>query len=297
MAKKNLVKFFAVIGGDLRQVYLAGLLAADGYNVFATGFDRDVDVSKDVIILRSAEEAVHKADCVILPLPFSVDGSTINAPYSRSLITVEEIIGAAENKTIVLGGKLNNAILEAANDKGIKIIDYFKREDMAILNTIPTAEGAIQIAMEELPMTIHGCNALVMGFGKVAKTLSKDLYALGANVYVSARKCSDIAWIKSFNYNPLYINELENNAGKFDVVFNTIPAVILTENILSKIKKDCLVIDLASKPGGVDFETAGRIGIKTIWALSLPGKVAPLTSGAIIKDTILNIINEEVSKC
>ncbi len=296
MAKTASIKSFAVIGGDLRQVYLSGLLAADGYNVFATGFDREVEVSKDVIRLRSAEETVKKSNCVVLPLPYSVDGLTINAPYARAPITVEDIIKAAMPGTIIVGGKLNDEIIGTAESAGIKLIDYYQREELAVLNTIPTAEGAIQIAMEELPITIHGANCLVAGFGRVAKTLCHALYALGADVTACARKCADLAWIRTLGYNAVNISDLERTVGKFDVVFNTIPAVVLSEEILSNLKKECLVIDLASKPGGVDFETAGRIGIKTIWALSLPGKVAPITSGAIVKDTILNIIDEEVAK-
>ena len=296
MNMKAEIKSFAVIGGDLRQVHLAGLLAADGYNVFATGFDRDVEVSKDVIRLRSAEEAVHKSNYVVLPLPYSMDGTTVNAPFARAPIPYEEIIGAAFPDMIITGGRFSEAAFDQAEKEGIRLVDYYKREELAILNTIPTAEGAIQIAMEELPITIHGAKCLVTGFGHVAKMLCYDLKALGAEVAACARKCADLAWIKAFGYTPIGINSIADAIGTYDVVFNTVPAVLLTETVLSKLNKDCLVIDLASKPGGVDFETAGRKGIKTVWALSLPGKVAPITSGAIIRDTVLNIIAEEESK-
>ncbi len=293
MALKCKIKSFAVIGGDLRQVHLAGLLAVHGYNVFATGFDRDVEVSKDVIRLRSAEEAVHKADCVVLPLPYSVDGVTVNAPFARAPIPVNEIFGAANPGMLITGGKFDETTFNLAATLGIHLVDYYNREELEVLNTIPTAEGAIQIAMEELPITIHGAKCMVVGFGRVAKMLCRELSLLGADVAACARKCADLAWIKALGYTPVNMDNFGDGIGTFDVVFNTVPAVLLTEAILSNLKKDCLVIDLASKPGGVDFETAGRIGIKTVWALSLPGKVAPLTSGAIIKDTILNIINEE----
>lgn len=296
MAMKANIKSIAVIGGDLRQAHLAGLFAADGYNVFATGFDRDVDVSKDVIRLRSSEEAVHKSDCVVLPLPFSVDALTINAPFARVPIPFEEVIGSAKPGMIIFGGKFSKTSFKLAEIVGARLVDYYKREELAILNTIPTAEGAIQIAMEELPVTVNGSKCLVTGFGHVAKMLCHDLKALGANVAACARKCSDLAWIKAFGYKPVSIKSLSDAIGDYDVVFNTVPAVLFTESVLSRIRKDCLLVDLASKPGGVDFETAGRIGIKTVWALSLPGKVAPITSGAIIKDTILNIISEEESE-
>ena len=77
-----------------------------------------------------------------------------------------------------------------------------------------------------------------------------------------------------------------------DIIFNTIPSLILNDEILTKVKKDALIIDLASKPGGIDFDAAKSYGLKVIWALSLPGKIAPVSSGAIIKDTIMNIIKE-----
>ncbi|HEX3025788.1 MAG TPA: dipicolinate synthase subunit DpsA [Clostridia bacterium] len=288
-------KTFAVIGGDMRQVYLAGLLSNDdGYSVLAVGFDRDIVLAPKVMRCKSATEAVQKAGCVILPLPFTVDGITVNAPYARTPLPLEEIWGAAESDTLITGGKLTEKVWDISRRHGFKLVDYYDREELEVLNTIPTAEGAIQIAMEELPITIHNAKCLVMGYGRVSKMLCHDLKALGAQVTACARKYADLAWIKAMGYNAVHITNLPAVIGGFDVVFNTVPAVILTESVLSNLRKDCLVIDLASKPGGVDFETAGHLGLKTVWALSLPGKVAPITSGEIIKDTIINIISEEV---
>lgn len=286
---------FAVIGGDLRQVHLAGLLALEQYNVSAVGFDREVEVSPKVQLCATAAEAVQQADYIILPLPCTVDGSTVNAPYAKTSIPVSEIFKAAKNTALILGGKFSAKILEEAKKYVVRLEDYYKREELAILNAIPTAEGAIQIAMEELPVTIHGTKCLVTGYGKTSKMLCHDLDALGAEVTACARKYADLAYMQTLGYKAVHISKLSDYIGRFDIVFNTVPAVILTEDILSKLKKDCLVIDLASKPGGVDFDTAGRLGIKTIWALSLPGKVAPITSGAIIKDTIINMITESES--
>lgn len=287
------IKSFAVIGGDLRQVHLAGLLAADGYNVFAAGFDRDVSVSPDVIRLKSPTEAVKKSNCVILPLPFSVDGLTVNAPFARIPFPLPDIWDPVSPDTLVTGGKFDKSAKEAAGKRGYRLVDYYDREELAVLNTIPTAEGAIQIAMEELPITINRSKCLVTGFGRVAKTLSHDLKALGAEVSVCARKFSDLAWIKSLGYTPLHMLSLTGSIEDYDVIFNTVPSVVLSEAVLAKVRSGSLVIDLASKPGGVDFETAGKLGVRTIWALSLPGKVAPLTAGSIIKETILNIAAEE----
>ena len=134
-------------------------------------------------------------------------------------------------------------------------------------------EGAIQIALTEMPITLHGSKCLVMGFGRIGKLLAKALHALGANVTVEARKFSDLAWIKAYGYKGFPLNQLKDGISKFDLIINTIPYPILVEDILKNIRDDTLIIDLASKPGGVEFDSAARLGKKVIWALSLPLKV------------------------
>lgn len=284
---------FAVIGGDLRQAHLAGLFAADGFPVLTVGFERKIPISPDVLHIKDAAEAVKRADCVILPLPFTIDGSTVNAPFSRASIPLETLWEAADSNTFITGGMLSADVQHAAHSHGFHMVDYYAREEMAVRNTVPTVEGALQIAFEELPFTLHGARCLVLGFGRVGKTLCRSLRGLGAVVTGCARSYDDLAWVQTLDCTPLHLEKLATHAGTFDVVFNTIPALILTKDLLSRLKKSCLVLDLASKPGGVDFDAAKQLGIKTIWALSLPGKVAPQTAGQIIKDTVLHILEEE----
>lgn len=131
-----------------------------------------------------------------------------------------------------------------------------------------------------------------MGYGKVGKMLAKDLYGIGADTFVEARKYADLALIEGHGLKPVPMESLKDKIGEFDIIFNTVPALILNNEILKSVRKDALIIDLASKPGGVDFERAKEYGLNVIWALGLPGKVAPITSGMIIKDTIMNIIRE-----
>jgi dipicolinate synthase subunit A len=135
--------------------------------------------------------------------------------------------------------------------------------------------------MEEMPTTLHNSNVMVLGFGRIGKILAKMLQGIGANVFVEARKYSDIAWIKSYGYKPLILGEMNDYIGSMNVIFNTIPHVILDSGNLTLIDKDCLIIDLASKPGGVNFDKAKEQGLKAIWALSLPGKVAPVTAAKL----------------
>ena len=155
-----------------------------------------------------------------------------------------------------------------------------------------TAEGTIQIAMEETQRTIHGTKTLIMGFGRVGKVLANMLHGIGSEVSCEARKNEDIAWIKAYGYKPVHLNDLNENLNKYDIIINTIPFQILDKERLGMLKDDVVIIDLASNPGGVDRRAAREKGVKVIWALSLPGKVAPLTSAEFIKEALYHVLKE-----
>ncbi len=286
------IENFAVIGGDLRCAYMAGLLAADGYKVIASGFD-GADLPPCVTGCTNPSQAVALAEFVILPMPVTTDGRTINAPFSRSRITLDEVLGAMKPSQKLVGGAVSDEVRAEVESRGLSIIDYLHRDELAVYNAVPTAEGAIQLAMEELPITIHGARCLVTGYGRIARALACRLGALGADVTVAARKFSDIARAESQGHHGVEIAHLDD-VGDFDVIFNTIPALIFDRGRLEKLEKSTLLIDLASRPGGVDFNAAAELQLKTIWALSLPGRVAPKSAGQIIKNTILNMIKEGV---
>ena len=201
------------------------------------------------------------------------------------------MLSAIKPNQRMVGGAITEEIRDEVEKRGLKIDDYLKREEMAIYNAVPTAEGAVQLAMEELPVTINGANCLITGYGRIGRMLSRLLVALGANVTVAARKFSDLAWADSHGCRSVELAKL-SQAGDFDVIFNTVPFPIFNHDVLSKLDKNTLLIDLASRPGGVEFNAAAELQIKTIWALSLPGRVAPKTAGQIIKNTILNMLKE-----
>lgn len=284
------MKSFAIIGGDLRQTTLASSLQEDGYQVVIYGFDKDMDY-KCFNMAENLDYALSR-DVVVLPVPVSCDGRKINAPFSNHDIPVDDIISGVTPDSIVLGGRVSDYMMKQLEHKEVRCIDYLEREELAIKNAIPTAEGAVQIAMEETPTTIWGSKCLVIGYGRIGRTLSSMLKGLGAEVCVSARKYSDLAWIEACGCKSMKTAGIKKDIGKFDIIFNTVPSMVINKATLTRISPGALVIDLASKPGGVDFEAAKDIGVNVIWALSLPGKAAPVTSGKIIKDTALNILSE-----
>ena len=270
---------------------MADLIKKDGKKVNIFGFNN----TKEELTVETAEnlhKAIDENDVVIAPLPCSNDDETINAPFNAEKIYINDVFKIMNKNQFFIAGRISSKIAHLAQVYNVYSIDILDREEMAVLNAIPTAEGAIQIAMEELPITLHDSNVLILGFGRVGKVLAKILQGIGSNVYVEARRYSDIAWIKSYSYKPVIIGELANYLPQMDIIFNTVPALILNEDLLKKVNKDTLIIDLASKPGGVDFEKANLMNLKVKWALSLPGKVAPVTAAKFIKDTIYNILDE-----
>lgn len=283
------INTFAVIGGDLRQAYLAESIAADGYFVYAAEFDKYP--FSGLVKKTSTEEAVERCTHVILPLPVTMDGITIQAPYSYHPIILDEYFASMLGEKPVFGGQLDKLPKMEIWYK-VRKYDYFQRESLAVENAVPSAEGALEIAMRELPVTINGSRCLVAGYGRIGKVLARMLSSLGAQVTVSARKPEDLAWIKLNGFRAVKTAEI-CNSGCYDVIFNTIPSVVFDAQTLSLVAESALVVDLASAPYGVDFEAAKRLNIKTILASGLPGKVAPQTAGIIIKNAIYQMIREE----
>lgn len=276
-----------VAGGDPRQAALAELLADDGHSVHTYALERGEGVK-----CEPSMAGADRADCVVLPLPAAGPDGRLNAPLAAGGHELAEILDALRPGQLVCAGMTGEDLERMAAERGLVLRDYFAREELAVMNAVPTAEGALQIAMEELPITIHGARALVIGYGRLGRALSQRLAALGAKVSVAARKYADLAWAESCGYGIEHTGQLEGWLCCYDLVVNTVPARVLDRKGLEDLQSGCLVIDLASKPGGVDLEAAAQLGVKVVWALSLPGKVAPVTAGRSIKTTIYNILHE-----
>ncbi len=162
-----------------------------------------------------------------------------------------------------------------------------------IANTVPTCEGALQLAMEQTEYTLQGSRCLVTGYGRIGALLAKKLHALGVNVTASARSSRDFARIEAEGMCAVDSRHLAGQLSGFDIIFNTIPSPIFGPDEFSGLTPPCLIIDLASLPGGVSPDTSPPPGCCVLHALSLPGKVAPLSAARSIHDTVLTILREE----
>lgn len=291
----------AMLGGDMRQISVAKELTLCGFVTELWGIDEIFCREAEICLRDDWGAVIDGCDALILPLPASADGVRVNCPLLSDAagVKIPKILDLLPSKTLVIGGKFSPILKNVISDRGFRYIDYFLREELQLKNAIPTAEGALALAMDELPITLSGAKTAVVGYGRIGKILAAKLKALDADVTVVARKTTDIALAESVGHRALHLvindqgNSLEKLTSGYDVIFNTVPSWLFDEVLISKMDKRTLVIDLASAPGGIDIHAAKEKGLKVIWALSLPGKRSPYTAGKIIAQTIAQILTEE----
>lgn len=284
------MKKITVIGGDCRQLAVAEEFCKTGNHVNVFGFDKEY--TENFICEDNLPDALSESDVVILGLPSFSDEKTVNTPLYSNKIYIDDLICSLNKNAVIAGGMLDKEIINTLKMHCKGVYDYFRREELIINNVIPTVEGAIAIAINETPITLHKSKVLITGYGRIGKYLSRVLSFMGCDVTVSARKNEDFAWINLNGFKSVKTSELAGVAGNIDIIFNTVPDLVIGKEVIDLLKKEATIIDLASKPGGCDLNHAKHKGIKTIWALSLPGKTAPVTAGKIIKETVENILDE-----
>lgn len=271
-----------VVGGDRRQVYLAGLLREDGHTLHTVGLDEKERGLDDLAL----------AHCVILPLPVLGKNGRIHTPLSQEKIDLSQVLDHMRPGQVLCGGMVSSEVREAGERAGLQVFDYYAREECMVANAVPTAEGAVQVAMEQMPFTLHSARVLVLGFGRVGKLTAHRMRALGARVTVAAADYGDLAWAAAYNYESIRLEELACELGGFQLIVNTIPAQVLDARRLAWVDPAVFILDLASAPGGVDLIRGEELGLHILQAPGLPGRTAPVTAAAAIRDSIYHILRE-----
>ena len=283
MTSMNNKPLFLCTGSDRRQVYAAERLSRFA-EVYTYNIDGEAEGARSV---SSLEELPRTADLLLLPMPCPMNIPCVNGPVS-----CREFAGCLSKNAIVSGGKMATPVIEFFHSQGFDTADYLRREELAVKNSVPTAEGALALAMRELDVTVSGSSVLICGWGRVAKACAAVFKAVGAKTCIAARKTAQLAEAECFGHKGIELSRLSEVSGGFRLIINTVPALVVTEPAIENTRRDCLIIDLASQPGGVDFSACRRLGRKAVHALSLPGKCAPVTAGEIIAETVLNIYHE-----
>ena len=249
--------------------------------------------NSNILYSKNMNEVLKNADVVIAPLSSTDKKGNLKSTFIDKKITLNEsFFNKLSKDTLFIIGFINSDMKEILENKKIDFIELTKLDEIAILNAIPTAEGAIKIGIEKTDFTLYHHNILILGLGRVGLTLGWRLNLLGANVYAATRSKAAIARGKDLGLNMINYNELNSYLSKMNIIYNTVPALILNSKRISNINKNCLIIDLASSPGGTDFKAAENNNIKAILASGLPGKIAPKTAAQILTDVIPELIQD-----
>lgn len=278
----------ALLGGDQRQEFLSRELSRKGFSV--VGFGNSVAPAG-----QNLAAALEGASAVILPVPASRDGVHLSKGEQEAPeLPFAEVLDRLPAGTLLLGGALLPEWNSAAKARGILCADYYLSETVQLRNALPTAEGAIMLAMRELPVTLSGAQTAVVGYGRIGSLLAEKLIALGAKVGVLAR--SPEALVKA-ELHGAEVYRLGKGVPPFfrgaRVLFNTVPERILEPYFLQTLPQNCILIELASAPGGFDPDFANAAGLRIIPAQGLPGRFYPETAGKILADAVCAILSRE----
>lgn len=291
---------YAVIGGDMRQVYLARYLSlySNAIACYALYKNPDTDDPTDSTgpkALASLEE-LTVCSCVVGPVPFSKNGVSLNQFCRKNEIVFEELLSALTPGQLLFGGCIPKDFRSAAEKKGVQTFDLLDDIPLAFFNSIATAEGAVCEAIRCSPVNLYHSRCAIFGYGKCGTTLNRYLKNMFCYTYVAADLAEERAKASLTADWTGTIEEAYSSIGSMDFIFNTIPDRVITEEFLSRMKPTVTIIDIASPPGGVDYAAAEKLNRNARLCPGLPGRYAPASSAKAICETIQKIQKEQ-QKC
>lgn len=285
---KNKIKIL-IAGGDMRQIFCAEKLAGK-YDICVSGFDDEYITEK--ILPYKNDNSAEKFDCAVLPIiPFDEVGN-INTPCFSGKLSTAKIYSMLKKNAVVFVGNDDKRVWEKFPETAV--VNYMSREELCLKNAIPTAEGAVMTAIRELPVTLNGTSVLIVGAGRIGTALTMILRGFGADITLAVRNGKGVAKARILGVKSVFTKEMGSD---YALVFNTVPELIFDRERLFGFDKNTLFIDLASRPGGIDFDGAAELGRKVIWAQGLPGKTAPVTAGEFVAETVSSILDERSESC
>ncbi len=277
----------AVFGGDKRQVYIAEALIKKGYSVCTYHLAEPIHDGEHEE-LHAFEDAFKECQILIGPIPLTKN----TLPADALAAAFDKLL---KEDHMLIGGAIPKEIVKILDEKKITYYDLMKNEKVAILNAVATAEGSIAEAIQSSVINLHGSNCLVLGYGRCGKVLAGKLKGLDAKVTVAARSEEALAYADAAGLETVHLSDLKKILPNGAFVFNTIPAVTLDKSHLALVRPDAVIIDIASAPGGIDYEYANERGLRAKLCLGLPGKMAPKISADILEDEIIRLLTGRCS--
>jgi dipicolinate synthase subunit A len=283
---------FAIIGGDMRQIYMVNDLISRNFSVTVYGLT-DPLLDLTCHLANTLAEAINSSLTIITPIPLSKDGSNLISLKAPADLTINKLSNLLTPEHKLFGGCLTKELKSYCDTQSISYYDLMEQEEVILYNTIATAEGAIAEAINSSTTNLHGSSCLIIGYGRCARTLADKLKNLCGHIDVAARSPLALAAAYAASLGTINFTELEGKMDHYDYIFNTVPALILTKDLLANTNTNVVIIDIASAPGGVDYPFAKGIHRNCKLCLGLPGKVAPKSSATFLIDHILSNLGKK----
>lgn len=285
---------YSVIGGDVRQVYLAEELAQHTNRICCFALcsspnERHCSSVSSVYEAASLTESCSASPCIVCPIPFSRNGPFLNQSAFDENLSIYQLLSNLRPGQSFFAGCIPDDFKTTAEEIGVHIFDLMSDPSLSLFNTIATAEGAICEAIKRSPINLHQSSCAILGYGRCGRTLSHYLKGMFCNIYVASIQAEECAQAALIADKTGTLQNFGSCVGEFDFIFNTIPSMVVPSRLLEKMKSSVTIIDIASAPGGVDFTAARELGISAVLCPGLPGKYAPVSSARAVKETIEKI--------
>lgn len=283
-----------IAGGDPRQLGAIEGLSNAGATVYLAAFDQLEKEFERVTKVDLADVDFSILDAILLPVYGLKENGRVESAFSeQDLFLTKDLIAKTPSHCVIYSGVWTDYLKETVAATNRKMVEIYALDEVSILNSIPTVEGALMLAIQHTPSTIHGSNVVIIGFGRVGQTAARMFSAIGAKVKVGARKRTDLARIQEMGLQGFHTNDLAEAVIDADLCLNTVPHLLITSQVIDSLPDHSFILDISSQQGGTDFAYAKEKGIKTMWAHGLPGKTAPKTGGKILADVLTRLMVEE----
>jgi len=269
----------AVVAGDRREQEIARCAAATGAQVRAYGFPWPDGGIEGVTRAGSAAEALDGADVALFPIPgIAPDGALFAPQCDQRIILDRETLARMRAPANIILGWADANLKSHCEALGIALHEYEWDDDLMLLRGPAIVEGLLKVLIENTDITIHKSKILCVGQGVIGTLVTRTLIGLGAQVHVAARNAVQRASAYAAGAEPHLLSDLAQAAEGADILVSSVPAQIVGPEVLERLPKHALLVDLAAPPGGIDRDAAGALGLKFVWARGL-GSRAPVTVG------------------
>lgn len=270
---------FLILGGDPRQLYLARILRQESHQVSL--------YYENTSPAFSLKEAMGDSHIILCPVPFTKDGITIFSHNKLEGLELETFLKLLDKGHVLFGGNVPAAVVERCHALSVPWFDFMKMEDVACKNAVVTAEGAVAEAISLSHINLRGSRCLVTGWGRCAQALAGTLKGMDAHVTIAGRDMKKTSHAYCWGLDVAVLEHLEGCIRKYNFIFNTVPAMVINASLAERMNPEAVVIDIASAPGGVDFDACRRCGVKAKLCPGLPGIYSPMTSARILCSAVL----------